>query len=206
MTITKGQLTFDAEGQEGGLYHSRVLHVPSSSSGLTIGRGYDMKEKTAAKISSDLTAAGIEHASAGLLSKAAGLSGDDAKQFITDNNLQSFEITPETQEALFDAIYSELENDVKRICNKADCVATYGAVNWDGLRVEIKDTLVDLRFRGDYHATSRRLIQKHVANNDVKAFSSALSDQSQWTNVPPDRFNRRVDFLTGSVDTAESKA
>lgn len=41
-------MTFDQEGLEnpGKKYHSRVPHVPSSSSGVTIGRGYDMKYKT----------------------------------------------------------------------------------------------------------------------------------------------------------------
>mgnify|MGYP006875700117 CR=1 FL=1 len=36
---TEGLLTFESEGHEGGPYHSRTLHVPSHTSGLTIGRG-----------------------------------------------------------------------------------------------------------------------------------------------------------------------
>ena len=50
MTITKGLLTYKAMGMEGGDFHSRKLHVPSDRSGLTIGRGYDMKEKSSYKI------------------------------------------------------------------------------------------------------------------------------------------------------------
>lgn len=46
----EGTITFDSEGTEGGLFHSRKLHVPTFSSGLTIGRGYDMRFKTAMKI------------------------------------------------------------------------------------------------------------------------------------------------------------
>lgn len=52
-------MTFDAEGQEGGAYHSRKPHVPDSNSGLTIGRGYDIKQKTEAKITRDFTDCGI---------------------------------------------------------------------------------------------------------------------------------------------------
>src|SRR5690606_15881110 len=60
----RGGLTFDAEGTEGGKYHSRVLHVPGPSSGLTIGRGYDMGSKSAGEITTDLVAAGVELAMA----------------------------------------------------------------------------------------------------------------------------------------------
>ncbi len=34
-----GRLTFEAEGNEKGPYHSRILHVPSPFSGPTLGRG-----------------------------------------------------------------------------------------------------------------------------------------------------------------------
>ena len=49
---TRGIVTYDSEGVEspGSLFHSRVLHVPSNTSGVTIGRGYDMKLKDRAKI------------------------------------------------------------------------------------------------------------------------------------------------------------
>jgi hypothetical protein len=45
---TRGLITFEAEGVENqsSPYHSRYFHVPTPSSGLTIGRGYDMKERT----------------------------------------------------------------------------------------------------------------------------------------------------------------
>ena len=38
----EGKVTFNSEGTEGGFFHSRKLHVPTASSGLTLGRGYDM--------------------------------------------------------------------------------------------------------------------------------------------------------------------
>jgi len=39
----RGRLTFDAEGQEGGPWHSRHFHVPGATSGLIIGRSYDLR-------------------------------------------------------------------------------------------------------------------------------------------------------------------
>ena len=195
MAITKGLLTYEAEGMEGGPYHSRKLHVPSNSSGLTIGRGYDMKEKTSETIEADLTEAGVENGDAKLLAGAAKLSGDLAKQFIVNNNLQDFEISMDTQEILFNASYEKMSADVKRICNKADCVKIYGKVEWDELNVAIKEVLVDLRYRGDYTPASRKLIQKMVADNDLESFTRTLSNRELWSRVPQDRFDRRAKFL-----------
>jgi hypothetical protein len=44
-----GLLTWGAEGTEGGRFHSRVLQFPPGASGLTLGRGYDMKEPASTK-------------------------------------------------------------------------------------------------------------------------------------------------------------
>lgn len=195
MAITQGLLTYDAEGMEGGPYHSRKLHVPGESSGLTIGRGYDMKEKAADKIEADLLAAGVGLTQASLLALASGLSGENAKEFINEHQLADFEITMETQERLFVQIYGELSQDVQRICSKDDCVMAYGAVDWENLDVKMKDVLIDLRYRGDYTPASRKRIQSFVADNDLQAYSIELNSRASWANVPQDRFNRRIAFL-----------
>lgn len=142
-----------------------------------------------------MISAGVDEVNATLLSGAAHLSGSAAKQFILDNGLSDFEITMQAQEALFNEIYAELEKDVIRICNKDDCVEIYGAVDWLGLHPEIRDTVVDLRFRGDYHSKSRKIIQKLIAQNDLAAFTEKMVDRGNWASVPEDRFNRRVAFL-----------
>ena len=195
MTITKGLLTFNAEGMEGRFFHSRKLHVPSDNSGLTIGRGYDMKEKPSRKIETDLSLSGVVNRKAIILGRATKLSGNQARQFIVNQGLEDFEISIETQEKLFNISYSEMSEDVQRICNKPDCVKAYGEVNWNELNVAIKEVIVDLRYRGDYTPNSRKSIQKIVAENDLEQFILMLSDRELWAQVPEDRFNRRVDFL-----------
>ena len=52
-----------------------------------------------------------------------------------------------------------------------------------------------VKFRGDYTSSSRKIIQKHIANNDLKEFEKAMVDQKNWASVPSDRFNRRKQFL-----------
>ena len=102
MNIKQGQFTWDVEGCEGGPYHSRKLHVPSKSSGLTIGRGYDMRDKSSALIKVELVYAGLSEAIADKLSLAASLRGDSAKSFIVQQQLTDFEITEQQQVALFE--------------------------------------------------------------------------------------------------------
>ncbi|MDP2573654.1 hypothetical protein Q8W40_15780 [Vibrio penaeicida] len=194
-TPKNGILTWNEEGREGGLYHSRCFHVPSSNSGLTIGRGYDMKEKTSTQIKNHLALAQIEAKKAGAISLAAGKKGNAAKQFVIENDLLDFEITATAQLKLFDIIYKELEADVKRICQKKAVVTTYGKTNWQKLNSKIKDVLIDLRFRGDYHGSSRKIIQEHVAKNDLESFKTEIKKQENWTNVPEKRRKARISYL-----------
>lgn len=195
MTIITGLLTYEAEGCEGGPYHSRKLHVPSAQSGLTIGRGYDMKEKTFEKIAQDLVKAGVSKEYAGLLAKASGLYGESAELFIEEQQLSEWEMSIECQKNLFTLSYQELAADVQRICDKGDCVATYGTVDWSTLNPKIKEVVIDLRFRGDYTPKCRQRIQPHLVANDLLAFTDDLKNKSFWNNVPDDRFERRKCFL-----------
>jgi len=196
-----GIVTFESEGAEGGPYHSRTLHVPSAISGLTIGRGYDMKTKAAIKISKELVSAGITQKDATLLAKAAGLSGQMAKNFIKTHQLEKFEITQQQQVKLFQISYKEEEGETKRLCMKPDVVAKYGSCNWQALSPAIIQILVDLKFRGDYTGSTRSFLQKHVSANDTKEFLKELSDKSNWLmqRVPADRFQRRVNFFKANA-------
>lgn len=190
-----GVVTWQAEGSEGGRYHSRKLHVPSPSSGLTIGRGYDMYRKNQAKIKGDMVVAGLSNAQADTLAKAAGLCGEVATQFIIDNDLLDFQVSPQQQKALFKITYENEAHEVQRICEKADVVKLYGKTSWAELHAAIKDVTIDLKFRGDYTGTSRKLIQKSISDNDLEEFKKQLKNQSHWSDVPPDRFSRRVAYL-----------
>ncbi len=190
-----GLLTFAAEGTEGGRYHSRCLHVPTAGSGLTLGRGYDMKERTKAEVRDDLIAAGVPTDKAALISQAAGLQGNGAEEFIAENDLEDFEITLDAQLKLFETVYDWLERETRRLATKDDVTRTYGATDWDALHPTIKEVLVDLRFRGDYTPTTRRFLQTHVADNDLAGFAVAIRDRDNWPGVPPDRFQRRCDAV-----------
>lgn len=112
------------------------MHVPSTTSGLTIGRGYDMKMKGSSKVQQDLITSGVKIVDAKLLAKAAGLYGSLAKSFIVTNKLEKYEITQQQQVNLFNISYAEEE--AKRLCTKEDVVKKYGKCDWAKLDSRIK--------------------------------------------------------------------
>lgn len=197
---TYGEVTWNSEGTEGGKFHSRRLTVPTNSSGLTIGRGYDMKEKTQSKIVTDMTAAGIPTKSIDIIKKSAGLSGTSAAWFIVENDLLDFQVTADQQKSLFKISYDNESDQVKKICAKSDVTEIYGETDWGKLNTAIKDITIDLKFRGDYTGTARKIIQKSIADNDLSEFKKKLKDKTNWSNVPQDRFDRRVAYLDKQVD------
>lgn len=199
-TVSDGQLTFDAEGLESrGPYFSRVPHVPGGWSGVTIGRGYDMKERSESEILEDLSNAGVSMDRAKQLAECNGLRGENAKEFLESNGLNNIEISTAEQKALFIQTYQELEGDVIRICNKQDVVAKYGETDWDSLNPTIKDIVVDLRYRGDYTGATRQRVQPALVNNDLAALQDVLSDRNYWVTrfrVPENRFELRKDYIS----------
>ena len=79
---------------------------------------------------------------------------------------------------------------------------TYGKTDWDGLNRKIKDVVVDLRYRGDYTSTTRKKVQKAIANNGLEEFT--MSDRDYWVGergVPKDRFKRRKKALEDASKT-----
>ena len=200
---TRGRVTFDSEGTEGGRYHSRVLHVPGTTSGLTIGRGYDMGSKSAGQIATDLIRAGVEVEKARTIAGAANLRGAAAKKFIDDHHLETFEITPQAQKTLFESSYEAEAASAKAVCERAS--TRYGTCNWEALHPAIKELVVDLKYRGDYTPRSRELIQQHIVANDLAGLSRVLTDRSKWSTVPPDRFARRAAAARAALEEKQRK-
>ena len=59
-----------------------ALHLPSSGSGVTVGPGYDMGERTPKQIVHDLTSIGVPQETAQVMSGASKLTGTAARAFI----------------------------------------------------------------------------------------------------------------------------
>jgi hypothetical protein len=198
--VPMGQLTFDAEGVENerSRYHSRRPHIPGPWSGVTIGRGYDMRDRSKEAIFDDLRQAGVPVRNARKLSACAGYQGRAAKAYVAEQNLAGVSITAQAQYHLFLSTYQELAGDVIRICEKSDVIAKYGATAWDGLAPVLRDMVIDLRYRGDYTPATRGKVQPILVLNDPGKLQRLMADESYWRvvcNVPRDRFERRKNYF-----------
>jgi len=186
-----GTLTWNAEGQAdpSSRYYSRNAHLPSSTSGITIGRGYDLKQHSEAEILRDFTAAGLSPEQSILFANVRSLSGGAARTFLSGVNLP--ELSSEQEQSLFQASWNSAFRDVQRISALPSVVQVYGAIDWTTTDPAVRDLIVDLRYRGDYTPATRAFIQSAVAQNDLESLSKVLSNRSLWAAVPPDRFERR---------------
>lgn len=64
---------------------SNHLYWPHGASGVTLGAGYDMKERSAASILADMKAIGLPDATASIISQASGLTDVNAKKFAQEH-------------------------------------------------------------------------------------------------------------------------
>lgn len=165
MTVKQGQITFDAEGVdlETSRYFSRVIHWPGNvESGVTIGRGYDMGNRTQAEVKLDMKSAGISEDMAKSLSEGAGLKGASAKKFVEDNKDDIGKITRQQQLNLFNNIYPSYVERAKSNYDKWTSEEK-DRVAWDDLDLVIRDVLVDFVYQG--FTAGARPMQKGMKNS-----------------------------------------
>ncbi|MBV6752034.1 hypothetical protein KV580_17075 [Pseudomonas chlororaphis] len=202
LTVERGQLTFDVEGNDIDdpahplhIYFSRKVHWPGGASGITIGRGYDLGQRE--NVEFDLTAANIDEPLYSWLIGAKGLKGQAAKNYLkaASPEIKRFSISRKQQNELFIPVYEFMKSEVIRISEQYSNKREYGALNWDSIEKKIQDVIIDLRYRGDYNPESRLLLQRHFIENDLPKLLNVMSNNLNWTNVPPNRFNRRVIHL-----------
>ncbi|MDH5480536.1 MAG: peptidoglycan-binding protein [Nitrosomonas sp.] len=92
---------------------SNRLHWPKGSSGVTLGPGYDLKERSQAKIIRDITSIGIDNDTAKSIAKGAGLTGAKAKSFC-DNSFDLVDLTVKQEMKLLNIITPYYEEQVRK--------------------------------------------------------------------------------------------
>nr|WP_310615912.1 pesticin C-terminus-like muramidase [Pantoea cypripedii] len=206
----EGLLTFRAEGNivKSSRDYSRKIHWPGissscrgNSSGVTIGRGFDLGDRTKINVLIVLKKSGVNKEQAELISDGAGLKGCAAHEFVIRNRDKIGEISESQQLSLFKIIYEWLKKDVERICKNRVTIMKHhpdpevqADEAWRVIPLKIKDVLIDLRYRGDYTPHSRELIQRFAYLGDMEGFGKVISNRALWPDVSTDRFIRRVDY------------
>ena len=149
LKVSIGQVTFDAEGNDvhGSKYYSRQLHWPGGESGITIGRGYDMRYRTRASVLTDLLVSGMKKEVAERFADGAGLSHQNAKAFVDQHRHEYGEISRRLQRRLFeDFVYPRYVEDAKRRY-ESYVATTPNAPSWDDLDTRVKDVAIDLTYQ-----------------------------------------------------------
>jgi Bacterial toxin homologue of phage lysozyme, C-term len=150
LQVGDGQVTFDAEGNDDPktIYFSRMVHWPGNDlSGVTLGRGYDMGDRSSAEVQADLEAAGLTAERAKAFAAGAGKKGGKAETFVKDNKTTLGEISHDEQKALFRRIYPDYVERAKKNYDKWTA-AEKDRTAWDLLDGPIRDVLVDLVYQG----------------------------------------------------------
>jgi len=150
LTVSAGQVTFDAEGSDVATspFFSRHIHWPGNAkSGVTLGRGYDMGERSEASVYNQLVQAGVPAHQATLLSKGAGKKGEQANQFVIHNRNSAGTISHQQQIRLFELIYPDYIQRARDNYDKR--TASYPErTQWDSLKPVIRDIMVDFVYQG----------------------------------------------------------
>jgi hypothetical protein len=140
--MTSYPFTYHQEiGHQG---QSLVPHYPGGRSGVTIGPGYDMGQRTAQEIYNDLTSAGIDAETAYSLIDAAHKTGAEAGSWIAQRG--GIIITEEQQLALFEnVLVPQYEERTKIQLN--EFLSTHSNVSdeisWETLSVKQREILFD---------------------------------------------------------------
>ncbi|TKC96340.1 pesticin C-terminus-like muramidase [Polyangium fumosum] len=210
------ELTFAVEG--GNTKKVLEVHWPdSAASGVTIGAGYDMGNRSKAEVKADLVAAGVPLADAEKLSAGAGKKGDTAKKWVADNVATLPTISKEVAKTLYQKIYPDYVERARTQVGKHDG-------DWEAYPTPMKEVLVDLAYRGDLTTKHPRLIAC-IKSNDYSGFCTLIHDLEYWqsnTNLQKQKpknsdgsfakeqrggYNWRIldrsDFLTKAGDAAD---
>jgi hypothetical protein len=195
--IRKGMLTFEAEGNNmpNNRYYSLKIHWPenaincsSSGSGVTIGRGFDLGNRTESESLSYFLRAGIDKEHALSISKSAGLKGCDAMHFVRKHKNAIPEISPIQQKNLFNIVYPEYIQMTKNLYQK---YKKKDSPEWDQLDERIQEVMTDMRYQG-------RLIWKDLPifeNNDRDKVVQFIQMRPELKGDEPTR--KRIQFLKG---------
>ena len=150
LIVSAGQVTFNAEGNDipNNRNFSRRIHWPgNAASGVTLGRGYDLGNRSKAAVYNELIRAGVPDVQAGLIAEGAGKKGEAARIFVQNNRDAIGTISHAMQIRLFEIIYPGYVTSAK--ANYESWTGPYPErVSWDNLSKPIREIMIDFVYQG----------------------------------------------------------
>jgi Domain of unknown function (DUF4157)/Bacterial toxin homologue of phage lysozyme, C-term len=174
--------TWNVERHPKGVVESRTPSVPSSSSGVTVGHGFDMKARSPDEIEAELKAANVDQALAKKYRGASGKQGNAAKAWIAKNKPFT-SITEAQEKLLFRQEYQKATNEAVRFLSDPSRGYIQEGDDWKlqvdfaNLEPKILAFLVDLKFRGDLKDSSWKYLRDAVIKNDLEALKVLVADK-----------------------------
>lgn len=178
----KGELTWKIE-----------KFISPNAIGLFLAPGYNLSQKPAALIKSDLMAIGLDEKEAKNYSSARHpISQDIILLYMEAKGL--YPITFAQRRKLFEIDYSRYEKETMAICHAENNVNIYGKVDWEKLAPCIKAVLVDLHYCNQY-SSSLPYIQEHVVQNNIDGFEAVLKNYRLWPTSSISRIQARLELF-----------
>ncbi len=184
LTITSGALTRLGEGNDA---QTKYIHWPNTAaSGVTLGKGYDIGNRTTQQVKDELTAAGMGLDQATKISAGAGLKASDAEDFVSEHKTEIGEIAKDVQSKLLDRLMVEYGEKAKstatstvadatnrnaagREAKEGKPAGTYvlTEAQWTGLHPAMVEFLTDLIYQGGYYGWGRvaKINEKLIAHD-----------------------------------------
>lgn len=189
--VTRGKLTYDAEGNNtpNSPYYSRVIHWPGNElSGVTLGRGYDMGDRSELQIYQDMIKSGVDDVIAKKISLVRANKGS-AAAFVSNNKSDIGGISEEQQINLFNLIYPDyILRTITNYNSWTSGIAT--AKSWDELDEPIQEVLVDFVYQGFTKGPKPMLAG---SNNDKQELINYIRNTRGISRYEPGR--HRADYL-----------
>jgi hypothetical protein len=148
---------------------------------VTLGPGYDLKERDTEEVRTQLVAAGVSASDADRLSAAAGLGAKAAGDWVERHRKSYRPITLDISMLLFLNVYPTYYGRARTK------VEAWGA-SWDSLSPKMQEVLIDLSFRGDFAQRHRKKLLPAIVTRSEAMLRDALADYDYWqshTNLPP---------------------
>ena len=163
-------------------------HCPSKYSGVTIGCGYDLKERTEEQVVDELCGI-VDCRTIFKLIKGVGLKGNSAKSFCASCNIK---ITKENEEDIFKILIPIYEKIAIR-----DFEKTFKGIKYSELPQDYKDLVFDFTYN---LGTIRKFPSffKALVNGDKK---SAYNNYMRFTGgIPLGRRNKDTKKILDKLD------